>query len=46
LTAAAERMRALLDAHLSVEIRADTRATDARIDPNIAERHRAIGYLP
>jgi arylsulfatase A-like enzyme len=43
--AAAERMRAVLDAHLSLEARGDTRATDVRIDPNIAERLRAMGYL-
>jgi arylsulfatase A-like enzyme len=43
--AAAERMRAVLDAHLAAEARADTRATDVRIDPNIAERLRAVGYL-
>jgi len=43
--AAAERMRAVLDAHLAAEARADTRAADVRIDPTIAERLRAVGYL-
>ncbi|MBW1685436.1 MAG: sulfatase [Deltaproteobacteria bacterium] len=43
--AAAQRMRAVLDAHLSVEARAEARATNVRIDPNIAERLRAMGYL-
>jgi arylsulfatase A-like enzyme len=43
--AAAERMRAVLDAHLAAEARADTRATDVRIDPKVAERLRAVGYL-
>ena len=38
-------MRAVLDAHLSVEARAEARATNVRIDPNIAERLRAMGYL-
>ena len=40
-----ERMRAVLDAHLSVKARADTRAANVRIDPKIAERLRAVGYL-
>jgi arylsulfatase A-like enzyme len=43
--AAAERMRAVLDAHLSVEARADARAANVRIDPKVAERLRAVGYL-
>jgi len=43
--AAAQRMRAVLDAHLSVRARSDTRATNVRIDPKIAERLRAVGYL-
>jgi len=43
--AAAERMRAVLDAHLSVEARADARAANVRIDPRIAELLRAVGYL-
>jgi arylsulfatase A-like enzyme len=43
--AAAERMRNVLDAHLSVEARADARAANVRIDPTIAEALRALGYL-
>ena len=43
--AMAQRMRAVLDAHLAVKARADTRATDVRIDPKIAEALRAVGYL-
>jgi arylsulfatase A-like enzyme len=43
--AAAARMRAMLDAHLSVKAQADTRDTDVRIDPDIAERLRKLGYL-
>jgi arylsulfatase A-like enzyme len=43
--AAAGRMRAVLDAHLSVEARADARAANVRIDPFIAESLRAMGYL-
>jgi hypothetical protein len=38
-------MRAVLDAHLSVEARADARAANVRIDPKVAERLRAVGYL-
>jgi arylsulfatase A-like enzyme len=43
--AAAARMRALLDAHLAAEPLPDTRATDVRIDPGIAQRLRQLGYL-
>jgi arylsulfatase A-like enzyme len=43
--AAAERMRAALDAHLAAGARPDTRATDVRIEPAIADRLRAMGYL-
>jgi len=43
--AAAQRMRAVLDTHLSVKARADTRATNVRIDPKVAEMLRAVGYL-
>jgi len=42
---AAERMRAVLDAHLAVEAREDTRASNVRIDPKIAEQLRAVGYF-
>jgi arylsulfatase A-like enzyme/Flp pilus assembly protein TadD len=41
----AQRMRALLDAHVSVSARAGTRAEDVRIDPHVAERLRSLGYL-
>jgi arylsulfatase A-like enzyme len=41
----AERMRAVLDAHLAVEARDDARASDVYIDPSIAESLRALGYL-
>jgi arylsulfatase A-like enzyme len=44
-TAAAARMRVVLDAHLSVEARADARAANVRIDPRIAEQLRALGYF-
>ena len=43
--AATERMRAALHSHLAVGARPGTRATDVRIDPSIAERLRAMGYL-
>jgi choline-sulfatase len=42
---AAARLRSVLDAHLAVEPREEARATDVRIDPNIAEALRAMGYL-
>ena len=42
--AEAERMRALLDAHLSKE-GADVVEKGVRIDPGIADRLRAMGYL-
>jgi hypothetical protein len=38
-------MRAALDAHLAAGARPDTRATDVRIEPAIADRLRAMGYL-
>jgi arylsulfatase A-like enzyme len=43
--AMAARMRDALDSHLSVEARAEARDADVRIDPAIAERLRAVGYL-
>jgi arylsulfatase A-like enzyme len=43
--AAAERMRTALDSHLAAGARPGTRATDVRIEPAIAERLRAMGYL-
>jgi arylsulfatase A-like enzyme len=39
------RMRALLDAHLAVPPRAGVNRENVRIDPAIAERLRAVGYL-
>ena len=41
----AARMREMLDAHQAVEARAGTSQQDVRIDPAIAERLRAVGYL-
>ncbi|MEE3332200.1 MAG: sulfatase [Myxococcota bacterium] len=41
----AVRMRALLDAHERVAGRAGVSRADVRIDPAIAERLRAVGYL-
>ena len=41
----AQRMRDLLDAHHAVEARPGASAQDIRIDPGIAERLRAVGYL-
>ncbi len=41
----ARRQRELLDAHVSGTPAPDVRATDVRIDPGIAERLRAVGYL-
>jgi hypothetical protein len=43
--AAAERMRAVLDSHWAAGSRPEARATGVRIDPAIAERLRAMGYL-
>ena len=43
--AMAARMRARLDAHSAREPRSEARATNVRIEPAIAERLRAIGYL-
>jgi choline-sulfatase len=41
----AERLRALLDAHLAIEVRDGTRIEDVSIDPGIAAALRAVGYL-
>ena len=41
----AERMRDLLDAYLASEPLPDTVESDVRIDPGIAEKLRALGYL-
>ena len=43
--AQAERMRSLLEAHWRGAAEAGVRKTDVRIDPQIAERLRAMGYL-
>jgi arylsulfatase A-like enzyme len=43
--AEAARLRAALDAHLSVAPIAGATQRDVRIDPSIAERLRAMGYL-
>lgn len=43
--AAARRQRARLESHLAGGARPDVRTTDVRIDPGIAERLRAVGYL-
>jgi arylsulfatase A-like enzyme len=40
-----QRLRTRLDAHLSEAPRAGARAQDVHIDPSIAERLRAMGYL-
>ena len=40
-----ERMRARLDDHLAAPPREGARARDVHIDPSIAERLRAMGYL-
>jgi arylsulfatase A-like enzyme len=42
---AAQRMRALLDAHLASEHAEDVLREDIRIDPEIERRLRAMGYL-
>jgi arylsulfatase A-like enzyme len=42
---AAVRLRTVLDAHLAVEAREDTRIEDVTIEPGIAEALRAVGYL-
>jgi arylsulfatase A-like enzyme len=39
------RMRGLLDAYLASEPRPDTVESDVRIDPTIADKLRALGYL-
>jgi arylsulfatase A-like enzyme len=44
-TAQAGRLRALLDAHLAAPPVPDARVRDVHIDPEIAERLRAMGYL-
>ena len=41
----ASRLRARLDAHLAAPPVAGARQTDVHIDPSIAERLRAMGYL-
>ena len=41
----AERMRGLLAAYLASEPLPDTVESDVRIDPGIAEKLRALGYL-
>jgi len=43
--AQAERLRAVLDAHLAVEAREGTHVEDVSIDPGIAAALRAVGYL-
>ena len=43
--AAAERLRQELDAHLAAGSDEDVLETDVRIDPGIADRLRAMGYL-
>jgi arylsulfatase A-like enzyme len=40
----AERMRHLLDAHLAAPARSDARASDVRIDPQLADKLRVLGY--
>ena len=44
-SAAAQRMRELLDAHLADEPAPDVLREDIRIDPEIERRLRAMGYL-
>ena len=41
----AARMRSLLDGHLGLSPRPEARAEKVWIDPGIAERLRAVGYL-
>jgi hypothetical protein len=41
----ADQMRKLLDAHERTGTRAGVNREDVRIDPKIAERLRAVGYL-
>ena len=43
--AQASRMRQLMDAHLQAERPAGVLLQDVHIDPQIAERLRAMGYL-
>jgi hypothetical protein len=43
--AAAERMRVRLDAYLAREPVRGVRESDVRIDPGIAEKLRALGYM-
>ncbi len=43
--AEAERMRALLDAYLAREPREGVLQSDVRIDPGIAQKLRALGYM-
>ncbi len=42
---AAARMRQTLDRHLAGQVQADALQTGVRIDPSIADRLRAMGYL-
>jgi arylsulfatase A-like enzyme len=42
---AAERMRRMLDAHEQTGVRPGVNRKQVRIDPSIAERLRAVGYL-
>jgi arylsulfatase A-like enzyme len=41
----AARLRAELDEHLAGQVQAEALATDVRIEPGIAERLRAVGYV-
>jgi arylsulfatase A-like enzyme len=41
----AARMRETLDAHQAVGVRDGTSEQDVRIDPNVAERLKAVGYF-
>jgi hypothetical protein len=43
--AAASRMRAMMDRHLDGAVRANILESGVRIDPSIADRLRAMGYL-
>ena len=43
--AAASRMRAMMDRHLDGAVRANVLESGVRIDPSIADRLRAMGYL-
>ena len=39
------RLRGVLDAHLAGAAREDVSESDVRIDPALAEKLRALGYL-